>query len=161
MEREQQFTIRTASRAKIPRKLSYPVGAESISAALASVPQVVDIRLHFYWGIPSVVQLRSGHYEFLRIEYLNDVRPSEAWPISSLYKRPDPGRWDVVVQAVPRTLRHRIRQYVLHSALTQIAHWLNQRKAQTQRGHDILAFFYDQKTDDFVLRNLTRLEPLR
>jgi hypothetical protein len=104
MELEQQFVIPTASRVKISQKLSYPAGAESITIALASVPQLTEIRLHFYsWSDRGV---RHGHYEFLRVEYLNDARPLEKWPIQSLYKRPTQGRWEIVVQPVPRTVRH-------------------------------------------------------
>ena len=159
MELDQQFVIPTASRAKISHKLSYPVGAERISAVLASVPQLAELRVHFYSGFD--IQLRSRHYEFLRVEYLNNARPSQEWPISDLYKRPEQGRWDIVVQPVPRTRRHRIKKYVLDSALAQIAQWLAQRKEFAQRGNDILAFFYDEKGEEFVVRHLTRLEPLR
>src|SRR5207249_9233306 len=159
MELDQQFVVPTASRAKISHKLSYPVGAERVSVVLASVPQLPELKLHFYSGFD--VQLRGGHYEFLRVEYLNNARPSQEWPISSLYKRPEQGRWEIVVQPVPRALRHRVKQYILDSALTQIAQWLIQRKELAQQGNDILAFFYDEKGEDFVPRHLTRLEPLR
>jgi hypothetical protein len=159
MELDQKLVIPTASRAKISHNLSYPVGAERVSVVLASVPQLAELKLHFYSGFD--VQLRRGHYEFLRVEYLNNARPSQEWPISSLYKRTDQGRWEIVVQPVPRTLRHRVKQYILDSALTQIAQWLIQRKELAQQGNDILAFFYDEKGEEFVPRHLTRLEPLR
>ena len=159
MELDQKFVIPTASRAKISHKLSYPVGAERVSTALASVPQHAELKLHFYSGFD--IQLRSGHYEFLRVEYLDNARPSQEWPISSLYKRSEQGRWEIVVQPVPRTLRHRVKQYILDSALTQVAQWLIQRKELSQQGNDILAFFYDEKGEEFVPRHLTRLEPLR
>jgi len=159
MELEQQFVIPTASRVKISQKLSYPAGAESITIALASVPQLTEIRLHFYsWSDRGV---RHGHYEFLRVEYLNDARSLEKWPIQSLYKRPTQGRWEIVVQPVSRTVRHRVKQYIADSGLAQIAQWLTERKEMAQRGGDILAFFYDKKSEDFVVRQLTRLEPLR
>jgi hypothetical protein len=109
MEVDQQFVIPTGSRAKISHKLSYPVGAERISVALAAVPQVPELQLHFYSGFD--IQLRSGHYEFLRIEYLNGVRPLQDWPIAMLHNRPVQGRWEVIVQPVPRTVRHRVKEY--------------------------------------------------
>jgi hypothetical protein len=65
------------------------------------------------------------------------------------------------VQPVPHTLRHRVKQFILDSALTQVAQWLIQRKELAQHGNDILAFFYDEKGEEFVPRRLTRLEPLR
>ena len=144
---------------KISQRLSYPVGAERVSVALASVPQLAELKLHFYSGFD--VQLRSGHYEFMRVEYLNHARPSKERPISSLYKRAEQGRWRIVVQPVPRTLRHRVKQYIVDSALTQVAQWLIQRKESAERGNDILAFFYDEKGEDFIPRHLTRLEPLQ
>jgi len=159
MELDQQFVIPTVARVKISHKLSYPVGAERISIALASVPHLSELKLHFYLRFD--VQLRSGHYEFLRVEYLNNARPSQEWPISSLYRRPEQSRWEIVVQPVPRAQRHRVNQYILDSALAQIAKWLIQRKELTQQGNDVLAFFYDEKAEDFVVRHLTRLEPLR
>ena len=61
------------------------------------------------------------------------------------------------MQPVPRTLRHRVKQYILDSALTQIAQWLTQRKELVQRGNDVLAFFYDEKGEEFVVRRLTRI----
>lgn len=155
----QKFVIPTASRVKISQKLSYPLGAEALSLALVSVPQREDIRLHFYWW--SDRGLRRGHYEFLRVEYLNNVRPLQEWPIWSLYQRPAQGRWEIVVQPVPRTVRHRVKQYIEDFALPQIAQWLNFRKDLTQQGGDILAFFYDEESEDFVVRPLTRLEPRR
>jgi hypothetical protein len=159
MELDQQFVIPTASRARISHKLSYPVGAERISSVLASVPQLAELRVRFYSRFDN--QLRTGHYEFLRVEYLNNARPSQEWPISDLYRCSEQGRWEIVVQPVPRTVRHRVKQYILDSALTQIAQWLTQRKEFVQRGNDILAFFYDEKGEEFVVRQLTRLEPLR
>lgn len=83
------------------------------------------------------------------------------WPISSLYKCAEQSRWEIAVQPVPRALRHRIEQFIIDSALAQIAQWLIQRKELAQPGNDILAFFYDEKSEEFVARHLTRLEPLR
>lgn len=160
MEPDQQFVIPTTWRAKISHKLSYPVGAERISVALASAPQLAELKLRFSSG--SDVQLRGGHYEFLRVDYLNNAPPSQEWPISILfYGYLERAQWEIVVQPVPRTLRHRVRQYILDSALAEIAQWLIQRKELGQQGNDILAFFYDEKGDVFVSRHLTRLEPLR
>lgn len=159
MELDRQFVIPTASRAKISHKLSYPVGAECISVALASVPQIADIRLHFFSGID--IQLRGGYYEFLRVEYLNGVRPLQDWPIWTLYRRPEQGRWEIVVNPVPRTVRHQVKQYIVDTALTHIAKWCIHRKELTQRGGNILAFFYDEKANEFVARHLICLEPLR
>jgi hypothetical protein len=159
MEEIQKVIIPTLSRAKISRNLSYPIGAEQISTALASTVQLPELKLHFYSGFD--IGLRKGHYEFLRVEYLNNARPSEKWPISSLYKRPPQAQWEIVVQPVPRVLRHRVKRYILDYALMQIMHWLGQRAQLARQGNDILTFFYDEKTAEFIPRQLTHLEPFR
>ena len=134
MEDVQPFIIPTGSRAKISRRLSYPIGAEHISLALAGTPQLSMLKLHFYSGSDN--HLRWGHYEFLRIEYLNRAAPSGKWPISTLYKRPPQYRWEIVVQPVLRILRHRIKQYIVDCALSQIALWLIERTQLAQQGND-------------------------
>jgi hypothetical protein len=159
MEDVQQVIIPTLSKAKISHHLSYPIGAKHISLALAATPQLPMLKLHFYSGFNH--GLRRGRYEFLRVEYLNQATSSDKWPISSLYQRPPQYRWEIVVQPVPRILRHKIRQYIVNSALPQIAQWLVERTQLAQRGNDILAFFYDEKTDEFTAPQLTHLEPLQ
>lgn len=159
MDEIQHVIIPTFSRAKISRNLSYPIGAERVSAALASSAQLPELKLHFYSGFD--LGLRKGQFEFLRVEYLNNARPAEEWPISSLYGRPPQYRWEIVVQPVPRALRDRINQFIVETALAQITHWLGERVKLAQRGTDILAFFYDQTSEEFTPRHLTRLEPLR
>jgi hypothetical protein len=159
MEEIRQFIIPTLWRAKISRNFSYPIGAKLVSEALASTVQLPELKLHFYSGFG--IGLRSGHYEFLRVEYLNNARPAEKWPISNLYGRPPQWQWEIVVQPVPRVLRHRIKQYILKTALPQITHWLGERTRLNQQGSDILAFFYDEKTEEFTPRPLIHLEPLR
>jgi hypothetical protein len=139
MEDVEQIIIPTLSKAKISSKLSYPIGAQQVSEALASSPQFIALKLRFYSGFDH--GLRRGHYEFLRIEYLNSTQPADKWPISSLFRRPPQYRWEVVVQPVPRHLRHRIKQYILDSALPQLASWLADRGELAQQGSDILTFF--------------------
>jgi hypothetical protein len=154
-----QIIIPTLSRAKISHSLSFPIGAKDVSTALASTVQLAELKLHFYSGFD--VGLRSGHYEFLRVEYLNNAKPAAKWPISDLYKRSPQYRWEIVVQPVPRAFRHRIKRYILDSALPQIAHWLAERAQLAQQGNDILTFFCDEKTEEFVARPLTHLDPFR
>jgi hypothetical protein len=159
VEDVQPYIVPTASKAKISHHLSYPVGAEAVSLALASAVQLPELKLRFYSRYD--LWLRSGHYEFLRVEYLNNARPAQEFPILWLHGRPPQYRWEIVVQPVPRLVRHRIKQYILESALREISGWLFDRAKLAQQGSDILAFFYDEKVEEFQTRPLTRLEPLR
>jgi hypothetical protein len=160
MEDIEQIVIPTLSRVKIARSLSYPIGAEAISVALASVPQLAELKLIFY-SSKFHTPLKSNEYEFLRVEYLNSARPGEKWPIGNLYGRPPQSRWEIAVQPVPRVLRHQVSQYIHDSALPQMSQWLLERARLLQQGSDLLAFFYDEKTNECAPRHVTNLEPLR
>ena len=159
-EEDRQAIIPTLSRAKISRHLSYPIGSESISESLASVPQFAELKLLFY-SSKFHTPLRSKEYEFVRVEYLNNAKSGEKWPIANLYGRPSQSRWEIAVQPVPRVLRHSIKQYILDSALPQMRHWLVERAQLLQRGSDLLAFFYDEETGECLPRDAANLEPLR
>jgi hypothetical protein len=158
VEAVQPYIIPTLSKSKISHHLSYPVGAAAVSVALASVTQLPELKLHFYWPVRSPLS-NMKNYEFLRVEYLNNAMP----PVdaSHLYGRLPQYRWEIVVQPVPRANRHRINGYILESALPRIAGWLSDRSELTQRGSDILTFSYDEKAEEFESRALTRLEPFR
>jgi hypothetical protein len=157
--------IPTLSRSRIPRNLSYPIGAEAISEELALVPQFSELQLIFFLN-KFDVDVRSGRfeqpsYEFIRVEYLKDAKPGEEWPIRHLYGRPPRSRWGIVVQPVPRVLRHRITEYIIESALPMIRNWFMDRCRLICRGSDLLAFFYDEGLEEFVPRRSSSLEPLQ
>lgn len=157
MKDAQQVIIPTLSRAMISRNLSYPIGAEQLSAALAATSQLPDLKLHF-----SLASTLACEAAIMSSSELNTRQyPQRSGPISSLYKRPPQYRWEIVVQPVPRILRHRIKQYIVESALPQIALWLVERAQLEHRGNEILAFFYNEKTDEFIAPQLTHLEPLQ
>lgn len=159
MEEEVEIIIPTMSRDKISRRLSYPIGAREVSTGLSTVSQFGSLKLYFYSR--SDFQLRRGRYEFLRVEYLKSATPAQEWPISWIFSRPPQYRWEIVVQPVPRVIRHPIKEYILADALPRVASWLKERTSQANRGSDILAFFYDEKLAQFEARTVTRLEPLR
>lgn len=154
MDEEHQIVIPTLSRAKISRNLSYPIGAEAVSIALASAPQFPQISLHFYGAF--VTWTRKGRYQFLRVQYSNSLGPPR-----DLYKRPQQGRWEIVVQPVPRPDRSRVKQYIIETALPQIIDWLENRAELTQLGDDIFTFSYNDKTKEFTTWQSTNLEPSR
>ena len=151
--------IPTLSKSKISSHLSYPIGAEAVSAATASASQFAQLQLRFYFL--SDDSLRRGHYEFLRAEYRHAERGLNDWTTLHLYRRPPQYRWEIVVQPVPRVFRNRIKQHILDSALPHIASWLSERSQLESQGSDILAFFFDEKTSEVIVRRATKLEPNR
>ncbi|MGA1982602.1 MAG: hypothetical protein ABSG84_09010 [Acidobacteriaceae bacterium] len=159
MEDVELVVIPTMSKVKISKDLSYPIGAEAISRAVEGVRQFPLLRLRFhYWSDNS---FRRGEYEFLRVEYLDGVTPPYHPPVTPLYQRPPQYRWEIVVQPVPRVHRHRIKTYIVESALGAVREWLLQRDDFVQNGSDILAFFYEEKLDEFKTYRVENLEPVR
>src|ERR1700721_3746408 len=116
MEEVQQIVIPTISKTKVSGSLSYPVGAELISSALASSAQLSEIRLYFFLSRFNLGS-RSGCYEFLRVEYLNNRGPAQEGPFLALWGLPRHGRGAIVVQPVTRHVRNRVKKYILGSAL--------------------------------------------
>ena len=154
MDDSEALIIPTCSKVKISSLLSYPIGAEAISRALVSTPQVRDLRLHFYTDLRVK---RNG--EFLRVEYLDRAETADARPILYLFQRPPQSRWEIVVQPVPHAQRNRIKQYIVDLALPQVAQWLLERSHLGRPGNEVLAFFHDKESDELIVRSLTKLGP--
>jgi hypothetical protein len=72
MEDVRQIVIPTLSKKKIGRHLSYPVGAEQVSAALADTPQFAKLGLHFSFYARNP-EAQRGHYEFFEVEYFKPL----------------------------------------------------------------------------------------
>ena len=156
MEEQKPFVIPTMSKAKISHLLSYPVGAETITRALDGVPQLKQMALQFHEG--SDYRLRSGRYEFFRVEYLRDVEPLNEYPVY-LFRRPLQYRWEILVQPVPRVKRHQIKTYIDESALEMSKDWLVERAHLEEKGNAVLAFFFDDEKNEFAVQRVERLEP--
>ena len=156
--------IPTASKSKISTLVSYPVGAERISEALASTPQFTNLRLHFYADTRHMTDRPSKvfeYLEYLRVEYLQKAERHYRYPILDLRGRPPQYRWEIVVQPVPRYLRHAIKLYIVNTALPQMDLWLKDRSCQDCRGSEVLAFFYETEKDESMFLQSSRLEPLK
>ena len=156
MEENKPLIIPTRFKAKISHELSFPIGAEKISVALASVPQLAQLVLHFKSDYKQ--QTRSVPYPCMRIAYSRRVMAVN--PVSA-DGVPLFNEWQVEVSPVPRISRHRIQQEVVSVALPRIVRWLHEREHLSQQGSDLLTFFYDAERDIFSAEMTTHLEPLR
>src|SRR5208282_6089188 len=145
MEDVPAIIIPTRSRAKVSHELSFPIGAERISTALASATQLPQLVLDF--RSDRFNQVRFGHYPFLSIRYSSGEPQYNSISTSGI---PLFNKWEIVVRPVPRIFRHRIQQYILDSALPQIKQWLDQRFNLAQEGSDTLGFFFNEEKEEFV-----------
>jgi hypothetical protein len=160
----QPYTIPTLSKTKISHYLSYPIGVSAVSEALRSAAQLPEMKLHFYFWFDH--GLRVGHYELLRVEYLNDATPAEEYPTRRLYTS-----ISVHPNTVGKSLSSRYHEsFATKSSATSsnlrfprllVGFFFSNRAELVQPGSDKLTSFYDEKTGEFQTRPLTQLEPLR
>ena len=139
----EEHIIPTRNKMKIPRTLSYPVGAKAISEALIGVPQFDELSVEFqFWN-----QLARRHgtatpYPVLQAQYHGPLRYLSATKRTEGYHAP---RWTISVDAVPRSLRHQIQSMIVNLALPLVKSWLlaNPHSIEREGGHG-LTFSFDE-----------------
>jgi hypothetical protein len=129
--------IPTEYKSKIPKTLSYPVGAKAISAALADVPQRELLKIKFvYW---------KGFVKDRVIGAPNRV-------LEASYSGPGVlSGWTIDVFPVPRPFKHVIQVKLIAEALPKATAWLKSNFHSTDRegGHH-LTFSYDELKNEII-----------
>lgn len=123
--------IATGYRAKLPKHLSYPVGAEAITTALAGVQAHETLSLKF-WFRPFEPASRFQGVLAHRLPYPIVVahhRPARKPGLSAAQFMVDRGWYDarreLVVYPVLRDLRHAANRLLQDCGLPVLARWLN------------------------------------
>jgi hypothetical protein len=155
--RNAAYVIPTRTKSKIAHTLSWPVGTEQISRAIASASQLNELVLHFRDGFREEEKRRCGIYRPISVSYMANPKASA----SSVDGIPLFNRWEIHVGPVPRTLRHKAQEFLKSSALPAIQDWLNGRSNLEMEGAEHLTFFYDDKKEQFYSVTDERLIPLR
>jgi hypothetical protein len=126
--------IRTIRKDKLPRKLSYPLGAQAVSEALHDVPQRDLLNLRFldkeypvsYWKLKkagSDLPVLKAEYRMfenrldLALEGLLDIHDGEYW---RLYVYP-----------VESDIRAKVRRALLEIGLSVVSSWLSKPRPDT------------------------------
>jgi hypothetical protein len=123
--------IPTSRKSKLPTSLSYPVGAELVSEALANVPQAS--KLHLSFGLFRPLLSKRGRmkpYPVLRADYSGPVMPP------SLH-------WGLKVWSVPSEARHEIKESLVGEGLARVRRWLEVR-ARLSQTRQSLTVMYDE-----------------
>jgi len=131
--------IPTGYKTRIPKTLSYPLGAKAISDALIDVPQrdLLKIIFWFYKGFARD-RVVGAPYRVLSASYSGSTSLSLAG-------------WTVEVRAVPRPLKHVIQGKLITDALPKIRGWLisNNHSLVRGGGHQ-LTFYFDELKDEIT-----------
>ena len=140
--------IPTQSKARLSKRLSYPLGAEAVSAALAGVPQYGLLRLTFHDRAGSAMQfqqvLNTGRpYVVMQAAFSRWAihRNASDWMIErGWYDK----KWQITLYPVLREYRHAARAALLEHALPAVRRWLSQPAASGwENGHRRLEFTLD------------------
>jgi len=141
--------VTTQFKAKLPKRLSYPLGAEAVSQALAGVPQFEQLRLRFrdHPGTSAMEfqqVLREGRpYVLLQAAFDRSsmhLSASNSMIADGWYDK----KWRITVYPVLREHRHAARLALLRHALPAVKRWLAQpAAARWESGHRRLDFTFD------------------
>lgn len=103
---------RTSYKQKIPKTLSYPVGAEILSETLGDVPQASELHISFRLFRP--LCSKSGHkepYPVLQVEHSGTAMPSHL-------------RWGLRVWSVSCDASHDVKDLLAAEGLIRVKRWL-------------------------------------
>jgi hypothetical protein len=143
--------IPTRYKAKIGKELSYPLGAEVLSRALAGLPMFAHLSIWFGSG--------SSTPRKICTETQNRV-VSVAYSCTRSFTMSFGPSWTIRVTAVPRETRAQIKEMLLESGLEQIRTWL-EKKANVwgSDGHVQLDVNWNSSTHQLVFDEIVEAGP--
>jgi hypothetical protein len=109
--------IPTLYKKRLPRELSYPIGAEPLSEHLAGVPHFSEFRLCFSdvvsaWKSKFQQMLAEGvDYEIVRVRFWSP--------------------FEISVYPVQRTQKHAVHEALLSDGLPQLREWMLRQGSRT------------------------------
>ena len=144
--------IPTIYKEKIPKMLSYPIGAEALSIALAGTPQIEHLSIYFYgdFKIDKTKEIKKT-YSILEVEYTFDFPDRNApnkW-IASGYYSP---KWKITVNAVPCELKSEVRNLLEIKAFPQLTKWmLDNQKIHGRHENAAIVFKFDESAGELQI----------
>jgi hypothetical protein len=152
--------IPSGYKSKIPSTLSWPLGAEEISAALASVPQYGDLTLNFrYVGSDRGAVQSPWWMTVIQIDYAKHsigFSASKSMIDRGWHER----HWNLRIVPVLRTDRKIVRDRLLLQ-LPHVADWLTKNHALKAIGRSSLLVVWDKQKDTIYTSIESSLEPER
>jgi hypothetical protein len=150
--------IATTYKAKIPSSVSWPMGAQEISDALAGVPQFDELRVTFSFYMTNKTALNHWPWmEVMRFAYYKGAN-SLSMSGNMIQRGHLERQWSISVSAVPRAERKRFHDMLL-SELPKAAAWLSEHQARQAMGRLSFAIIWDKQKDTLYTSTETSAEP--
>lgn len=122
--------IPTRLKKKLPRRLSYPVGAQELSERLQGTPHVEALELVF-WDRPNWSALEFQRWLRERTPYTilqGEFQPKRSPGVSGCNSFVERGwydeKWEITVYPVLQELRHLAHQLLRSEGLEYLARWV-------------------------------------
>ncbi len=153
--------IPTTYKSKLPKVLSWPVGAEELSAALADVTTVSRMEVTFYCrGARAVEAARTTSWmELLSFRYFR-----RAGHLTISQQSVENGvlepHWHIRISPVLRELRKRLHDGILQQ-MPQVSARLRERASLNVIGESRISLIWDAAKDDVYVSLVDHLEPKR
>jgi hypothetical protein len=145
---EKSFLIPTNSKFKLPKTLSYPIGAEVVSQGLAGVPQIDDLRLTFSYHSSFEKEYKQDHpFKIFEAEFHKsdmNLTMSNDFIEKGAYEE----KWELTVYPVPREKKSAAHHLLLEEGLPGIARWLaTERTPLWRTGRKTISILFDQSEE--------------
>jgi len=147
--------IPTRLKAKLPKRLSYPIGAEAISAALTGITHFDELTLNFWnepvWPGSEFRRLikDSIPYTILAAEYEPPVKPGYGGKSSLI------NGWKITIYPVVRALKHLAHRLLMEQGLPLVVDWLglSRQGGWISRAHR-LELVFEPKSESLSQREI-------
>jgi hypothetical protein len=158
MKTESQL-IPTRYKSKLASTLGWPIGAEELSVALATVPQFAELSTTFYFrGMRDVETARTSAWMTL-MEFQYRRREKRIFDPENTLASSILGRhWEITVHPVLRERRKKLRDGILLQ-LPKVASWLTERQSLRVIGKSVLLVVWDVQKDTVYVSTTEGLEP--
>jgi hypothetical protein len=143
--------IPTRHKARLAQSLSWPLGAEAISNALAGAPHYTDLALSF-----SDAPVRPASefqrllreslpYPLLVAQYSPAIKPGYGGATFLVERGEYEAKWELTINPVRRQVRAVARAALLETGLPAVAEWLrSSRRAGWENHHHRLTLEFSQ-----------------
>jgi hypothetical protein len=132
MEAEQRI-IPTYLKSKIPSTLSWPLGAQELSSALAGAPQFEELKISFDYYMSDKAGLRYWPWmELIKFEYVKHAN-SLSTSRRSIEKKDLERKWRICIAPVSRNDRKRMHDLLLLELPLAVT-WLKKEQSREAVG---------------------------
>nr|WP_319395940.1 hypothetical protein [uncultured Desulfobacter sp.] len=151
-----ELLIPTSYKEKLPKDISYPVGAELISQHLEGVPQFNELKLSFFFWTGAYHNiLNRDIHTFLEVTYSRSENSISNTKKNEVTQWVTP-EWRIGVSPVPGKIRKKVREVCIAEGFEIIKDWLlKDRPNNWYYGRKSIKLLYDATGEKLQFKETT------